>query len=131
MPRYPYDKRYSPPAPVLAVRVGRPGTLPDVFLPALVDTGADISVLPEGLPARLGLPVVDRVSVVGVGGLPHPFPVYAAEVALNGYRKIIRAVSLGTTPLIGRDLLNSITVRLDGPGATLEVELPPMAARPT
>lgn len=124
MPRYPYDGRYIPPAPVLPVRVGRPGAVPEVFLSALVDTGADISVLPQGLPARLGLPAVGRVSVAGVDGLSHSLPVYAAEVALDGYRKVVRAVGLGETPLIGRDLLNSITVRLDGPKAILEVELP-------
>jgi predicted aspartyl protease len=131
MPRYPYDRRYTPPAPVLPVRVGRPGTTPEVFLSALVDTGADISVLPEGLPGRLGLPAVDRVSVAGIGGLPHSLPVYAAEVAVNGFRKVIRAVSLGATPLIGRDLLNSLTVRLHGPEAILDVDLPAAATRPT
>jgi predicted aspartyl protease len=97
-----------------------------VFLSALVDTGADISVLPQGLPERLGLPAVDRVSVTGVNGLSHPLPVYAAQVALNGYRKVIRAVSLGATPLIGRDVLNNVTIRLRGPEAILEVDLPPL-----
>lgn len=126
MTRYPYDRRYSPPAPVLPLRVGRPGTTPEVFLSGLVDTGADISVLPQGLPTRLGLPAVDRVNVAGVDGLSHPLPVYAAEVALNGYRKVIRAVSLGGTPLIGRDLLNSIAIHLHGPKATLDVDLPPL-----
>ncbi len=131
MPRYLYENRYTPPAPVLPVRIGRPGGLPEVFLSALVDTGADISVLPQGLPGRLGLPAVDRVTISGVDGLPHPLPVYAAEVAINGYRTLIRAVSLGTTPLIGRDLLNKLTLRLLGLETILEVDLPPAAPRST
>lgn len=131
MPRYLYEKRYTPPAPVLPMRIGRPGTRPEVFLSALVDTGADISVLPQGLPGRLGLPAVDRVTISGVDSLPHPLPVYAAEVAVNGYRTLIRAVSLGTTPLIGRDLLNTLTLRLLGPETILEVDLPPAAPRST
>jgi predicted aspartyl protease len=113
------------------MRVGRPGDVPTVFLSALVDTGADISVLPQGLPARLRLPAVDRIVVAGVDSLPHPLPVYAAEVALNGYRTVIRAVSLGTTLLIGRDFLNRITIRLHGPEAILDVDLPPAGTRPT
>ncbi len=129
MPRYLYEKRYTPPAPVLPLRVGRPGAEPEVFLSALVDTGADISVLPQGLPGRLGLPAVDRVSISGVDSLPHSLPVYAAEVAVNGYRTLIRAVSLGATPLIGRDLLNKLTLRLLGPEAILEVDFPPSASR--
>ncbi len=125
MPRYRYGRQYDPPAPVLPVRVGRPGTTPAVLLSALVDTGADLSVLPQGLPARLRLPAVGRLTVAGVEGLPRPLPVYAVEVALDGYRSVIRAVSLGTTPLIGRDVINRITVHLRGPEATLEVDLPP------
>ena len=129
MPRYPYGKKYAPPAPLLPVRVGPPGVVPTVLLSALVDTGADISVLPQGLAVRLGLPAVDRVTVAGVDGLPRPLPVYAAEVALNGYRTAIRAVSLGTTPLIGRDLLNKITLHLHGREAILDVDLPSAVTR--
>lgn len=96
-----------------------------MLLSALVDTGADLSVLPQGLPARLRLPAVGRLTVAGVEGLPRPLPLYAVEVAVNGYRSIVRAVSLGTTPLIGRDLINKITIHLHGPEAALDVDLPP------
>ena len=123
MPRYRYSRQYDPPAPILAVRVGRPGATPAVLLAALLDTGADLSVLPQGLPARLQLPAVGRLSVAGVEGVPRPLPLYAVEVSLNGYRRIIRAVSLGTTPLIGRDLINKITIHLHGPEAFLETDL--------
>jgi len=124
MPRYPYGKRFTPPAPVLPVRVGQPGTTPTVLLSALVDTGADLSVLPQGLPARLRLPAVGRVPVAGVDGPPRSLPVYAAEVGVNGYRAAIRVVSLGAVPLIGRDLLNRLTVNLRGPEGLMDVEFP-------
>lgn len=89
-----------------------------------MDTGADLSVVPQGLPARLGLPAVGRVAVAGVGSVSRALPLYAVEVSINEYRTIIRAVSLGTTPLLGRDLLNKITVHLDGPKAFLQVDFP-------
>jgi predicted aspartyl protease len=95
-----------------------------VLLSALVDTGADLSVLPLGLPARLRLPAVGRLAVAGVDGLARPLPLYAVEVSIDGYRVLVRAVSLGTTPLIGRDLINRITVHLHGPQAVLDVDLP-------
>jgi hypothetical protein len=63
--------------------------------------------------------------VAGVEGLPRQLPLYAVEVSLNGYRSIIRGVGLGTTPLIGRDLINKVTIHLHGPEAALEVDLPP------
>jgi len=43
---------------------------------------------------------------------------------MNGYRVIARAVSLGTTPLLGRDLVNKMLMRFDGPKAVLEVSFP-------
>ena len=124
MPRYRYSRQYTPPGPVLPVRVGRPGATPEVFVSALVDTGADISVLPQGLPAQLHLPAVGRLTVAGVGGPPRSLPLYAVEVSMNGYRVIARAVSLGTTPLLGRDLVNKMLMRFDGPKAVLEVSFP-------
>lgn len=130
MPRYPYGTRYTPPAPLLPLRIGRPGVTPTVLVSALVDTGADLSVLPQGLPARLGLPPVGRLAVAGVDGLPHPLPVYAAEASVNGFRTTIRVVSLGETPLIGRDLLNKITLHLHGPEAVLDIDLPPAGKAP-
>lgn len=125
MPRYQYGRQYHPPAPVLPLRVGRPGTAPAVLVPALVDTGADLSVLPQGLPARLRLPAVGRLAVAGVEGVPLQLPVYAVEVSMNGDRSIVRAVSLGATMLIGRDLINKLTLHLHGPEAVLDVDLRP------
>ena len=124
MPRYRYGRQHTPPTPVLPVRVGRPGAAPEIFFSALVDTGADISVLPLGLPAQLHLPAVGRLTVVGVEGPPRSLPLYAVEVSVNGYRVIARAVSLGTTPLIGRELINKMLMRFDGPKALLEVSFP-------
>ncbi len=123
MPRYPYGAQYTPPAPVLPVRVGRPGAVSAFLLSALVDTGADLSVLPQGLPTRLGLPVVGRVAVAGVDGIHHRLPIYAAEATIDGYRVTIRVVSLGIDPLIGRDFLNTITAHLHGQEAVLDVDL--------
>lgn len=47
--RYPYDARRDPPAPVVPIRVGFPGQRPEVLLLALVDTGADLSVVPSSV----------------------------------------------------------------------------------
>lgn len=125
MPRYPYGSQYTPPAPVLPVRVSRPDTVSAIVLPALVDTGADVSVVPQGLPTRMGLPVVGRIAVAGIDGFPHRLPIYAAVATLNGYSRVIRVVSIGATSLIGRDLLNTIIAHLHGPEAALELDLPP------
>ncbi len=123
MPRYPYGRQYEPPAPVLRVRVGRPGTRPALLLAALVDTGADLCVLPDGLPERLDLPAVGHLTVAGVDGRPQSLTAYVAELAVEAYRMSIRVIGLGTTPLVGRNLLNKLVAHLDGPKGVLEVDL--------
>jgi hypothetical protein len=37
---------------------------------------------------------------------------------------VVRAVSLGPTPLVGRDVLNRLTVHLLGAQSTMDVDLP-------
>ncbi len=122
MPRHPYSPRYVPPAPVLPVHVSSPGATLRVLLQALVDTGAGISVLPQDLPSQLGLPRAGRIVVSGFEGVPRILPVYLAEIGINGYLSIIRAVCFGTAPLIGRDLLNRFVAHFYGPETAFDVE---------
>ncbi|MDQ7830016.1 MAG: hypothetical protein QN122_06030 [Armatimonadota bacterium] len=117
---FPYDARRSPPAPVLPVRLGPPRTEPATAVAALVDSGADITVFPEGLPQALGLPRVSEVTVRGVAGTAR-VPVYAAEVEAAGRRQIVEVVGLGGEALLGRDLLNRWVVTLDGPRRTMHL----------
>ncbi len=124
MPRYLYGTRYSPPAPILPVAVGHPGAMPSMLFSALVDSGADLSVLPQRVPAQLSLPPVGQVTVVGVDGLPRRFPLYAVEVAIHGYRALIRVIGVGADALVGRDLLNLVTAHLHGPEGVLDIDLP-------
>jgi len=47
MSHYPYSTEYLPAAPVMEIRLGAPGTEPSSgFLKALVDTGADATIVP-------------------------------------------------------------------------------------
>ncbi len=50
MPRYRYGTQYTPPAPMLPVRVDRPGASSAFLLSALLDPGADLSVLLKAFP---------------------------------------------------------------------------------
>lgn len=119
--RFDYDATRYPPAPVLPLLVGRPGGAPSVSLMALVDTGADITVIPQTVARRLRLPAIGSLLVRGVGGTARPTPVYSAVVELVGVREVIEVLALGEEPLVGRDLLNRWTLVLRGPQRELEV----------
>lgn len=117
---FPYDRRRNPPAPVLPVRVGVPGAEPAAALLALVDSGADLTVLPEGVPAALGLPAVGQLTVRGVAGSAQA-TVYAAALEVAGRQRVVEAVALGGEALLGRNVLNALVLTLDGPAETLRL----------
>jgi predicted aspartyl protease len=119
--RIPFDTSFDPPAPALPVGIGgiEPGA-PSALLHMLVDTGADCTLIPERIAASLQLPLVDRVDVHGVGGTAHA-QVYAARVRIAGLRAVVRVIALGDEALLGRDLLNRMTLELDGPAETIKI----------
>ncbi len=119
--RFDYDTSRQPPAPVLPVRVGGPGQAPAVLLGFLVDSSADISVVPEAVVRDLRLPAVGQITVRGVGSSSRRATVYVAEIEAAGVRRIVEVLGLGEEALIGRDVLNEWTTVLRGPGRILEI----------
>lgn len=120
--RFDYDISRDPPAPILPLLVGRPNLSPTISLVALVDTGADATVIPQSVAKRLGLPVIGSVLVRGVGGAARQAPLYSAVVELAGTKDHVEVLALGEETLVGRDLLNRWTVTLRGPQQQSEVE---------
>jgi len=93
-----------------------------VFLTSLVDSGADLTVIPVSTPEELHLPEVARIRVRGVGGASHEVVTYSVEIETAGIVTLVRVVALGDRALVGRDLLNQWTVTLRGPAKVLEIE---------
>lgn len=62
-----YDSSYDPPALVLeAVITSVPYSRPRVRVPALIDTGADITAIPMELVERLRLYPLNRIAITGM-----------------------------------------------------------------
>lgn len=121
--RFNYDSVRDPPAPVLPVRLAPPGEEPSYSLIALVDTGADTTVIPQEVATRLRLPRVGEIGVRGVGGVRQRATVYVVMVEVAGFRAPVEAIALGQEGLIGRDVLNRWVVTLRGPQQVMEVEV--------
>jgi predicted aspartyl protease len=120
--RIPYDEIRRPPAPVLPIHVRAAGRTRAVFLTALIDSGADLTVIPVTTVEELHLPEVARIRVRGVGGTSHEVVTYSVEIETAGIVALVRVVALGDRALVGRDLLNQWTVTLRGPAKVLEIE---------
>ncbi len=96
-----------------------PGTEDAALLSALVDTGADCTLVPREIARELRLPAVDEIWIERVGGEPRRAIVYAARVEFAHIACWARVVAFGREAILGRDLLNRTVARLDGPGLSL------------
>lgn len=127
MPTFDYDRSYEPSAPVISVGLGLPGESEVRHtLRALVDSGADATMIPRDVLRNIGARFVERRTLQGVTGVRMQVSVYLVVVhlpldAVYGVRAI--AGTPDTMAILGRDVLNQWRVVLDGPAETVEVEL--------
>jgi predicted aspartyl protease len=86
---------------------------------ALVDTGADISVIPDGTAARLALPSAGRAIVAGIDGVSDEVGTWHVIVRTPVGSFTIEAAEIGPELIVGRDVLNRVVLRFDGPALVL------------
>jgi hypothetical protein len=115
-----YDaSHFEPPAPVAHVMLRNPhsgATVSNVLL--LLDTGADITLLPRTAVRQLGVPLLagQHYALMGFDGTQSFAPVVMLDLlflqrAFRGRYLLIEAKH----GIMGRDILNHVTVLLDGP----------------
>ncbi len=114
----PYDQSFAPPAPVVPVDISivdRPDQKHTV--PALLDTAAEIKVLPHTLVDQLELVPVAETMVEGFEEQPIRALVYVVAVHVAGARFYPARVVTHSAEyaLLGRNGLNNLFVRLEGP----------------
>lgn len=120
MPRY-ESARYDPPAPVAEVglrRAGDPGPPPVTGVRLLIDTGADVTLLPRAALAPLGLQPQpgDRYELIGFDGTRTTAD--AVELEMVFANKAFRGRYLladADRGILGRDVLNALALLCDGP----------------
>lgn len=113
-----YSRQFDPTMPIVEVSVRAVGTShPASVVTALVDSGADATILPLSVLQQVGARYVRGRVMHGVTGIPENVDTYLVPIqispnAVHG----IRAVAYGNnmTPIIGRDVLNNLVVTLDG-----------------
>jgi predicted aspartyl protease len=122
----PYDVTKDPPAMMMEAEVFNPHSLVFEKLPAKLDTGADISVIPQQLTKRLGLVPLRTVTGHDYNCREEEHRTYLVHLSLNGRR--FEHVEVITTPgqeiLVGRDILNGLKIVLDGKHQSFDIEDP-------
>ena len=115
-----YDASFfDPPAPVARVTLRHPhngATVSDV--PLLLDTGADVTLLPRTAVERLGVPLLadQQYELMGFDGSKSFAPVVMLDMlflrwAFRGRYLLIEA----ERGILGRDILDHVAVLLDSP----------------
>jgi predicted aspartyl protease len=122
---YDLDYPFGPAMPMVEIQI-RPVGRNDVTvtIQALVDSGADATILPVRYLQAAGVEMVGKARMRWGGHLGQVYDVYLAVVNIGtlqmpGIR--ILADKHRDEPVLGRDVLNHLVVTLNGPGSVVEV----------
>lgn len=120
-----YSGLYDPPAPVIEVGVRGPGQdSREVRVTALVNSGADATMLPIQVLRSVGARYVQTRYVRGVTGTRQVADTFLAVIKIGPHTIPIPeavAVVRGEEAILGRDVLNQMVITLDGPALALEI----------
>ncbi|HRQ41374.1 MAG TPA: retroviral-like aspartic protease family protein [Chloroflexota bacterium] len=120
----PYSTEFDPPAAVIQIQVaGVVHSRPRVTISAILDTGADLTAVPETLVDRLNLFPTGRMVVEDVNGQTTVAETYMiklkiADKTISEHKVLLTGLDFG---IIGRDLLNTFYLLLNGPEGTFEL----------
>jgi predicted aspartyl protease len=113
-----YDAaRFDPPAPLALVTVKSEQLGIEIHdVPMLLDTGADVSLLPRSHVAALASPDAKQYELEAFDGTKSTSPAITAEIEFLG--KSFRGQFLlieAWHGILGRNILNNLSLRFDGP----------------
>jgi predicted aspartyl protease len=121
MIRYQHNQQVVPPAPFVHATLSRIDDVgASLTMPALIDTGADTTVVPVAVVDELELLQVAVVEAAGLGHVTAMINVYVIRISVHQFPAVTRkvlAVPGEQHILLGRDILNLYRITLDGPRA--------------
>jgi hypothetical protein len=120
-----YSDLYDPPMPVREVVLHNPLSDPlRVAAQALIDSGADATMVPEDLLRQIDAIYVDTLFIRGVTGVRERVNLFAVDVHI-GVEIIPNIYAVAMKPetelILGRDVINNLIVSLNGLAQVVEV----------
>lgn len=119
------NTKFEPPAPLVEVNLFTPGNAPSktISVDALIDSGADISVIPRKYVNELKLRPVDSLPAIGYEGIEKTEMVYSVRISIPGVGDYIDRVisSNDECVLLGRDIINHWELFLNGKSKVFQI----------
>ena len=123
---YRYNQQIDPPGSFVLVNVSTgDGSQSVDQVPAQVDTGADLTVVPDSVVRQLRLASRGDMTISGFGADPEMRPTYLVQIQvhdLTAFKVEVLSDPTGSYILLGRDVLNHFRLVLDGPNQRLELD---------
>jgi predicted aspartyl protease len=115
---YPYDATYDPPIPVCNVTLTAPATGYSVELTAIVDTGADGTIVPVHYLEEIGARRAIEANLRSQWGERRTVFLYLVDLQIGELTLssvYVVGDELGQETVLGRNVLNRLRLLLDGP----------------
>jgi hypothetical protein len=122
---YAYDSDYAGPAlPIIEITIFSLRNSDSIIRRALVDSGADATMIALRDLNRLKARKVDTLRMRSVNGVSQPVDIYTVALQIGSFelsRVYAVADRQNGEPIIGRDVLNQFIVTLNGLASMVEV----------
>ncbi len=121
---YQYDADYDPAMPVMGIQIGRAMAGVSLALTSLVDSGADATMIPERYLQQVRARRSRKKWMRGTAGgriLVDLYPISLQIGPLTQAHLEVVGNTQNDEVIIGRDVLNYLTVTLNGPGSSVEI----------
>ena len=118
-----YDSRFYPAIPIVEIQVRRHANQSPIVLVALVDSGADNTMIPKSYLRRLKARKSATTWLIDAMGGRHEVDLYKIAVQIGTHRPVyVDAIAVEREEIIvGRDVLNVFVITLNAPAHTVEV----------
>ena len=122
----PYNTETVPPAAFVQVQVTNPTTGDSHQLPAKLDTGASVSVIPDEVVETLSLPPRGEARFYAFDGSSSVRHIFYIDLEMEGYHmsRLEVTSSRRRDALLGRDVLNQFIITFNGKDLTFEITDP-------
>ncbi|MFQ5595836.1 MAG: retroviral-like aspartic protease family protein [Anaerolineae bacterium] len=117
---FPFDSTYHPALPVCDVALIAPPTGYRVELTAIIDTGADGTIVPIEFLQQIGARRAFEAGLRSQWGEPRTVFLYLVDLQIAELRLpaiYVVGDELGDEVVLGRNVLNELRLLLDGPAA--------------